>query len=608
MKKLLVMLLIGVMLLSSMVYAVEIKDVEEDHWAYTYVKQAQENQVMPLYGDGNFYPLEKATKMEVINVIYRMALTKEETSVEAVDGYLKEYKETIDGLLIPQSLEPYGADNHRAIAYALKRGIVRTSELSLFFTAGRFEPISKADASVFMAKALNVYLDENVNKFYEIRYKDGGEITLMAWPYINLLIEKEIVSEEGDNGYFYPNSALNRSILSVLASRVLTAIDGFEKQTETEENVAENTTSSSGRLSIIHYNENIIEVRDSFENLKIYDASSASFKLNGLNVGLENLEPGMEVKIQASANKLVSLSVQEEYNTFESTLSDVGVWLTIKDETYTVVFFGKDGAFPYLKALKSVVVTRDYQTSSLDEIQEGDRVVVSYEGNYVRKIDSFSNKVVLEGVLQRASAFNKDDVVRIKLSNDYMFEQVVDSNIQKINVNESLIKGDVVRLTLEKGKITGIEGTGLTTEATGRITQIIIGDSPSITLMNSSGINKTYKLQKNLVVKKLEATDPLGIYALRLDQNVTINLSGVLVEKININKAVERTEFEAEITEIHTKINILKAIDESGKEWIISLEGSDQVIGDYQVGDSIYVYGVALSSDLFEADLVIILD
>ena len=606
MKKIFILLLIATMFLTSMTFGIEIKDIEEDHWAYTYAKQAQENQVMPLHPDGNFYPLEHATKMEVINVIYRIALTKEETSVEAVDGYLKDYQSIIDGLLIPQTLAPYGADNHRAIAYALKKGIVRSSELSLFFTAGRFEPISKADASVFMAKALNVYLDENVNKFYEIRYKDGGEITLMAWPYINLLIEKEIVSEEGENGYFYPNSTLNRSVLAVLASRILTAIDGYEK--ESGDDLVTDAKTSTGRLSIIHYNQNIIEVRDAYENLKIYDASNASFTLNGQNVRLENLEPGMDVKIQATGKDLVSLSVQEEYNTFEAVLSDVGVWLEGNNETYTVVFFEKGSSIPYLKALKSVVVTRDHQASSLDKIEEGDRVLVSYEGDYVKKIDAFSSKSILEGVLQRASAFNKDDIVRIKLSNDYMLEQVIDSNIVKTNVGEGLIKGDVVRVTLEDGKITGIEGTGLTTEATGRITQILIGDNPSITLMNSSGINKTYKLQKDVLVKKLEATDPLGIYALRLDQNVTINLSGVLVEKININKAVERTEFEAEVTEIHTKINILKAKDTNGKEWIISLEGSDQVIGDYQVGDEIYVYGVELSSDLFEADLLIIID
>ena len=606
MKKIFILLLIATMFLTSMTFGIEIKDIEEDHWAYTYAKQAQENQVMPLHPDGNFYPLEYATKMEVINVIYRIALTKEETSVEAVDGYLKDYQSIIDGLLIPQTLAPYGADNHRAIAYALKKGIVRSSELSLFFTAGRFEPISKADASVFMAKALNVYLDENVNKFYEIRYKDGGEITLMAWPYINLLIEKEIVSEEGENGYFYPNSTLNRSVLAVLASRILTAIDGYEK--ESGDDLVTDAKTSTGRLSIIHYNQNIIEVRDAYENLMIYDASNASFTLNGQNVRLENLEPGMDVKIQAIGKDLVSLSVQEEYNAFEAVLSDVGVWLEGNNETYTVVFFEKGSLKPYLKALKSVVVTRDHQASSLDKIEEGDRVLVSYEGDYVKKIDAFSSKSILEGVLQRASAFNKDDIVRIKLSNDYMLEQVIDTNIVKTNVGDGLIKGDVVRVTLEDGKITGIEGTGLTTEATGRITQILIGDNPSITLMNSSGINKTYKLQNDVLVKKLEATDPLGIYALRLDQNVTINLNGVLVEKININKAVERTEFEAEVTEIHTKINILKAKDTNGKEWIISLEGSDQVIGDYQVGDEIYVYGVELSSDLFEADLLIIID
>lgn len=606
MKKIMIMMLIGAMLLSSISFAAEANDVSEDNWAYTYVKQAVDNELMPLHDSGAFETKTLSTKMEVLNVIYRMALLKEETTVEEVDGFLEEYQETIDGLLIPQSLVPYGADNHRAIAYALKKDIVKTSELSLFFTNGRFEPISKVDASVYMAKALNVYLEENVNKFYEIRYKDGGEITLMAWPYINLLIEKDVVSEEGDNGYFYPNSVMNRDILAVITSRVLRNLDGYKKAGEgTEE---ENTFSITGRLSIVHYDKNIIEVRDQYENLKIYDATDAIITSNDRVINLENLEAGMEVNLKAIGNKLVSLNVVEAYQSFETTFTDMGIWIVKPEETFAVLFFGKDSQISYLKTLKSVVVVRDYQKSTLEEIQSGDRVIVHYENGYAKKIESFSKEVVLNGVLERASEFKENDIVSIMLSNNILIEQTIVKDVQKVNISDELLKGDIVKITLENGLITMIEDTGLTTEATGRLVEIKISNLPTISLIDQSGVSKTFSVSKNVKVMNLETIEINGLYALRLDQDITIHLDGLLVDEIDINKAIERTEFESTITEVHYNINIIKAKDADGKEWIISLEGSNQKIGDYKVDDKVYVYGIELSSDLFEADLVIVLD
>jgi len=717
MKKILVVLLIAAMLMSNLAFAVEIEDVTEDNWAHPFVVSVVETDLMPLDEEGNFNTGAYVTKMEVINIIYRMALLKEETSVAEVDTYLQEYQETINRLLIPQSLDIYGPDNHRAIAYALKREIVRTSELSLFFTNGRFEPISKVDASVYMAKAMNVYLEQNVNKFYEIRYKDGGEITLMAWPYINLLIEQEIVSEKGDNGYFYPNSVLKRDIMSVIASRVLRGLDGYEKETDGEDNIntfnfagrisavrledkvvevkdqyeilriydasevaislndqvlsledleadmevevkvvgnklmtlvlidkdqdgestdpeeptepeeptdpeeptepeepsepeepEEVVVSFSGRLSIIHYDKNIVEVRGEEDTLKVFDASEALITLNGQTISLENLEPGMNVLVETLNNELQTLAVTETYEKFEANFKEMGRWLQAKDETYTLMFFEGGFALPYLKVLQSAVVTRDFQKSDLASIEMGDRVIVHHKDGYVKQIDTFSNKVVLDGVLERGSSFKNGDVISIKLTNGYLFEQSLTEDLIKVNLADNLFKGDIVKITLNSGRVTEVEYTGYSVEASGRLVSITISENPSLTLVDQKGRTRTFAVSRAVAVKSLGAKDTNGIYALRLDQDITVHLDGLIVNEIEIIKAVDKTEFEATITEVHSNINLIKATDENGKEWIISLEGSNQQIHDYTVGDRVYVYGVELSSDLFEADLVIILD
>lgn len=609
-----ILALVLCLLMSSMVYAEgvdvsQVIDLDKAEWAEPYIQKVMDTDVMPIYSTNEFKPTDYATKMEVINVIYRIALLKGDVTTDVADDYVTKHLPTIESYLIPKTLEPYGPDNHRAIAYALEKNILKKSELSLFFVNGEFEVISKVDASVFMSKAMNVYLKDNVNKFYEIQYKDGAEITLLQWPWINLLIEKEIVVGGTDN-YFYPNSILNRSILSVISSNILNKLEDVTVDvTNPDTPVSAGTlTSMNGKISIIHYDLNIIEVRDSNNRLYVYDASNGTLTMNGADIALQNLEPGMDVSVTAIGKDLKTLNVLEDLTAIDGTLNGIGLKVTVNGETFRPVSMTVNGQFKYYKALNSVVVERDYQPSSIDELNEGDVVKISYQGEYVKKIEALSSKAVLDGALQRSTGFNDGDVVSIKLSNGKLFEQTIDGEIGKVNIDSDLAKGDIVKITLEKGKITAVEGTGLSTEATGRITEIVISSTPSVSIMTKDGDTKNFNIAENVVVNNLGTDDSNGLYSLRLDQDVTLELSGMAVDRISINQSVEKTHFNAKITEIHKNINLIKAVDANNKVWIVSLEGSDQNINDYLVDDSVYIYGVEVSGELFEADLIIVLE
>ncbi len=59
--------------------------------------------IMPLYKGDLFKPQEKVTKMEVLNVIYNLALLKKDVTVEKADEYVLKYQNNFDGLLIPKN-------------------------------------------------------------------------------------------------------------------------------------------------------------------------------------------------------------------------------------------------------------------------------------------------------------------------------------------------------------------------------------------------------------------------------------------------------------------------------------------------------------------------
>lgn len=601
-------IIILVLLLNTMAFAEGAVDIEATSWAEPYISNVVSNDIMPTFEGDLFNPSHKVTKMEVLDVIYKIAVLKGEVTPSQVDGYLGKYQSSIDGLLIPKTLAPYGSDNHRAIAYAIENGVLRSSELSFVYLNGGFSVINKVDASVLMGKALNVYLNENVNKFYEIRFIDGGEITLMAWPYINLLIEKEIISKEGTNGYFYPNSVINRDVFSVYATGVLSELVGYAPGEVTGGLDSSNTVTSSGKISIIHYDKNLVEIRDIANNLEVYDATNAKLTLNGEDITIQNLDPNLDVKIEANGKNLVSLEVVQIYDSVEGTFSNVGTEIKLPSETYRAVEIKVGELYKNYMSLNSMVVERDYQTSDVFKLVAGDLVTFYYQGKYVRKIEAFSQRVVLEGVLQRSSNFNKGDAISVKLSNGKLLEQTLLNDISKVNITEETVRGDIVKVTMSKGVVVAIEATGFSSEATGRVTQIVIGTASSVTIINSDGTSKTYNIAKDAVLKNLGIVDNSGLYALRLEQEVTFGLGGVLVDTISINKAVDKTKFEAKITEIHENINLIKAVDADGKIWIVSLEASDQNVSDFVVDDEVFIYGVELSQDLFEADLIVILE
>lgn len=588
----------------------EIGDLQDPaiEWAEPFISKMLATDVMPTYSADEYRPTSNVTKMEVINVIYRMALLKGEVTTTEAANLVNKHKSTIDAYLIPNNLEPYGPDNHRAIAYALEREILKKSELSLFYVNGGFEVISKVDASVFIAKALNVYLKENVNKFYEIQYIDGGEINLIQWPWINLLIEQEVVVGGNDRN-FYPNQILQRSILAVIASNTLGALNDYVPgQSTSQPQVSGDKSTLTGKISILHYDANIIEIRDEDDELSVFDSNDTKIILNGDFVNISKLEPGMSVTAKLEDNKLVELVINQELTSVKGTISSIGIKQNSAQGTFKPIGVEVNDGFKYFMALDSVVVEKDYTSSSLDKLNKNDIVEVFFQDSYAKKIVALSESTVLTGALERSSSFNKGDGISIRLSNGKLFEQTLKTEIDKFNVNSGLSKGDIVELTIQEGKIIAVEGTGLSTKASGRIVSFTVAANSKIKIIDKKGELREFDISSNVAVKNLGTLDDNKLYALRLDQDVELDLENMKVTLITISQSVEKNQFSAEIVELHKNINIIKAKDAVGKLWIISLEASDQNITDFEVGDDIYVHGVELSDDLFEASLIIEID
>lgn len=107
-----------------------------------------------------------------------------------------------------------------------------------------------------------------------------------------------------------------------------------------------------------------------------------------------------------------------------------------------------------------------------------------------------------------------------------------------------------------------------------------------------------------------DIAEKIDLYGLRLGQDVSLDMDAFGVEKLTVLTKVEQTKdkvkFSGVITEIFKTTNNLKVKDGAGKEWMIGVkEGSGASILDFKVGNNVYLYGIQLSDEFFEAELIL---
>jgi len=620
-KKILSFLLVGLLLVNGMgAFALQkFTDVKEDYWAEPYITKVSDSEVIPGFDDATFRPTDLATKMETVVSIYRMLKATGKLSAFDVDALKTKHMATINEFAIPEKLLPFGSENHEALAVVLEMKIVTNEDLKTFMKDGNFVPVNKLETAVFVGKALNYFLKESTTKIYTFEYKDYFDITYAASPYVDLLITNDIISKNGDQeGKFNAKAFVSREVLSVFLAGTMnklgdvdeTVNGGTETDSSNNGSTSEATQVLEGTVSLVHTDKMLVEIRDRSSKLHVYSLDNTEVYFNGNKVEVANLENGQIVRFTVVGANLTKIEIDKKYEVLTGRFDKLSKTITSDGESYRVLTMKDDsGNFKYKKVFLTTVVELDHALAVFDEFTAGDRIIVSFEDYDAKKIEGFSAKGSLTAVLNRSTDFKKGSVVSVKFSNGNYFEQILENDIEVVKKDEDIKKGDILKIDLEYGVIKKIEATGLSSEATGAISEIIIGQRSYLTIKGANGSSTKYELASNAVVNNLGATDSNGFYALRLEQDVTLKMNGVTVNSISINKSVEKSKFQGSVVEIHKSSNIIKVKDNDGKIWVVSLNSTSSInIADYSAGNNVYVYGVELSDDLFEAELMIVLE
>lgn len=597
------MILVLVVVLLSMPIgfsANQFTDITSDFWASDYIETVTSKNFIEGYDDGYFYPNKEVTKLESLVTLYRVMKANGLTNISSVSELVANHKDIIDGVGIPPMLSPYGdTDVYPSVAYALENDIITQSELKYFLEDGELSTVNKIELSVYFGKALNLVKKEDLfDDIISLDFTDQFEISNAAIPYVDLLIKNDIVSKAGDSGGRYnPKQVINRSVLSVFASRLDHTVGSSNtNSTNTDENVKQ----LSGEITYIHSTMNLVEIKDDSGSSEVYDISEADISINENQINSSDLKIGQIVNFESVDDNILSINVIEEYEEIKGTITQISKEFTTDSENYRVIALKDEaGDSQYYKITDLTKAFVNSTESDVLDLSIGNKVALAYDGLYAMTIKSFSENEVLTGILIRP--IGTDKVVKVELDNG----QTITGTAETIDPNIS--RGEIVKLYLNYGDIVKVESTGENSIITGTIKEIKISDNPSIGLLKDDGTLSQYNILETTEMIDSDTNEELTIYDLRLDKLSELKVNNLGVVELSVTKPVESIRFKGEVTTVYESLDLIEVVKESGDNIKIGFNtNSNFKAKDLKAGDNIIISGIQLTDELFEARNIII--
>lgn len=621
-------------------------DVPEEHWANAVVEKVSTMGAMPGYDDATFKPAENASKLEVIVALYKTI--KAAGLIDSIneEALVEKHKATMTSLKIPSELTPYGS-TYPAVAYALENKIIVEDELKFFVDGDQLSVAKKIDTSIFMGKMLNVFKKENLNKIISFEYKDAFDINRAASAYVNILIEYKVISSKGNaDGKFLPDEITSRQLLAAMLSGFYDALDaGSTAQDSSSDLIIKpgegqsitggtitgvsttGTTTSSGvqpqslftetgtfkgSIGRVFTEQALVEIRDSQGVAKVYDAEKSKITMNGKALSLLNLEQGQDVTISLIQGNLVQIVIDRDFDKYEGVFVEISKTLSGDEGPYRVLTMREDeGTNQYFKIYEAVAIEKDNKTIGIDDMVVGDRIIVNSEATNAKKITVFTKDNQVSGVLSADTDFAVGSKLSVRLEDGTFIDQTIEKGFELVTRGgQAIRKGDILKITTEYGKVVKIEGTGMVSEDEGTIKEIIISDIPKLTILSATGELSTYPISEKVEMISQDIAEKIDVYGLRLGQDVSLEMDAFGIKKLTVvtrvEQSAEKIKFSGQITEIFKTTNNLKVKDGAGKVWMIGVkDGSGASILDFKVGDNVYLYGIKLSDEFFEAELIL---
>lgn len=592
------------------------------HWAKPQIESVKVKNIMPEYTENVFRPNEAVTSLEVLVSIYRSVKATGIIDHLQMGTITTKHEATLKGVGIPPMLAPYGSDTYPALAFALEYKILTLDEVKVFVSGVTLTNVKKVNAIVFYAKALNVFKVEDLNKIILLSYKDAAEIPLSAIKYVNLLIEKGLITSKGDSlGNFNPNDTVTRATLAVLAEGLYNQLSSGQNQTiggggtpevpVTTQPTTENTVSLNvekvvtGTVSAVYDDLLKVEVTGLDGKSEVYSLENVMIKAGTETTSFENIVVNTAIELNVKNNVVTEVKIDKILARIEGEFVQLTDYIGASKLRRSLKIVLPNKTFDFRSVYDSTLITIDGKTAKPEALKANYKIILLHDGYDVKRIIAYSELYEFYGMLKAPIDIKSPTVLEASLDTGNVFKGDISKGVSFIKVDQNLVAGDLVKVSLKYGVVQKIEYVGTAKTLVGKLSGIHIKATPELTFAVTNK-EETYNVSSRLKIFNESGTGTLSIYDLRLDQEVTVDIGIGGVTKVQMGRKLvsEPTGLKTTVTQVLESSNLLLVTDESNRLRTVTLPSNQASL--YRVGMVIYIEGKALTETIFEATKITI--
>ncbi len=585
--------------LSMTALAAGFDDVDNDptvSWAKDSITKMTDAGYIKGYEDGTFRPYKAITKIECLILMSRMCGYEKLKDTDTVASAISAY-----GAITSKYNQTYSDE----LSYLLYLGVLKEADLADYASAANANTqLFRYQAAALMSKLM---LADEEAKAYTVdtpTYSDNLTIPTNSRGYVEFVTANKIMNgmdtDADGRPVFSPITSLTRAQMATLLARMMDTLD---------------YTSVSGTIEDISNNE-IVAAGEEFTLL-----DCAKIYLNGETAELDELNIGDTVSIigMLDGALLIEASSPEKVTTVYGVVvrkseNSSGQRITIADyedtsisETYT------------LRSDCKILV--DGTKGLFGDIMADDFVKLELIGAKVSELSTADTKLDVTGKLVSVD-YDNDDHVYLNVGDENGENiQTYTCSIKGVKIARDeetaefrdLANGDTVKLRLSYGKVTIVVATSTTETISGKLTEIILSSSPSVTI-TKDGVSKNFKVRSD--AKITVAGENGDIYDLRPNVAVTVKLESSEVKSITASTVAtnEKGELTGTVIGKNTSYNVITVEDADGnthsvyynsKTTFLTSNGSSTNYKSVEKGSTISVTG-SEANGVFEATIVII--
>ncbi|MBB6215603.1 hypothetical protein HNQ80_001692 [Anaerosolibacter carboniphilus] len=566
--------------------ATPFSDVPNDHWGKGFIEKAADKKIINGYLDDKtlqmkFKPESPVNYVESVQMIYNTL--KATNKLKANTGLIQKHSANMTANNIPEWAR-------EAVAYALEYNILHKDDLKSFTNKDTLINAKRVDVAVFLGKALD--MESALDPLPMLKFVDAETIKSQAVPYVDLLVDKKIISGDGENK-FNPNQTITRVQMATMCwntYELLNTSGGntiVVPPTQTPTPTPTNPTEKTLEVTIDYVAEDtkMIVVKDTKGDTKVYNLTGVSIKVNGKTKSIGDLSKGDIGKLTFDGtDTLKAIEINNAVTTMEGKIqkiSDVGDYHLLKVEDQKSALIVRE-----LKIYDTTEIEYDDEKVSVSKLDKDDIVYIKYVGDRVISIEIVEDEKEYSGILESAVNFKTNPSIKLKLNDGKVMEFEIDddASIRRDGSKENLDAleaGDLATVIVEYGKVVKITATSIAEKSKdeGVIKEIIIGNPSKITILNEDKKTVTYEISKSATIKIDGATSDLK--DLEIQYEVELRLDKNKVTRITADAEKSKDTITGEIVKLYDKYDRLSVsvFDKTEKDYVtISVEVTDDTI------------------------------